>query len=382
MNYYELLGVNKTATAEELKKAYRKLALKYHPDRNKEAGASEKFAQISEAYATLSDPEKRAHYDRFGSSPGPSAGGMGGDGPFGGMGGMGGAGFDPTDLFEQLFGNLGGMGGIGGRGGPPRGDDIEVDLEIDLLQARAGEEVQVDLARLSECDHCDGEGSEPGGKPPEICSGCGGRGVRREQIRTPFGAMETQMPCRQCNGEGKKIVDPCKKCRGKGQMLKNEHVKVQLPKGIDEGYRIRVSGEGHEGPGGKGDLYVNIEMKPHEYLKREGDDLIYRAPIGYAHAVLGHTVEVPTLDGVQNVEVKPGTQNGDIHRIREAGMPRLQGRGSGDLIVEYELVVPKPSQLSPEAREALEAYAKAVGDEIPDKGSDGFLGRVGRLFGR
>ncbi|ASN80299.1 MULTISPECIES: molecular chaperone DnaJ [Deinococcus] len=370
MDYYELLGVPRTASADDIKSAYRKLALKYHPDRNKEDGAAQKFAQINEAYAVLSDAEKRAHYDRFGSAPGT---GMPGGDPFGGMGG---AGFDPMDLFEQLFG-----GAVAGRGrrGPARGDDLETEAHVTLLQARAGEEIEVTVDRLRECDHCHGTRSEPGGKPPKSCPTCHGAGAVRGQTRTIFGVMETQQPCPTCRGEGQIIEDPCTVCRGRGRTLKSEPVKVKLPKGIDEGYRIRVAGMGNEGPGGNGDLYVHIEMERHPQLRREQEHLIHTARIGFAKAALGGQVTVPTLDGPQQVEVKPGTQHGELHRLGGQGMPRLQGRGSGDLIVEFEVTVPKPSQLSPEAREALHAYARAVGDEVSEK-HEGLFDKVGKLF--
>ncbi len=370
MDYYELLGVTRTSGADEIKSAYRKLALKYHPDRNKEEGAHEKFAQISEAYSVLSDSEKRAHYDRFGSAPG--AGMPGGD-PFGGMGG---AGFDPMDIFEQLFG---GMAGGRGRRGPARGDDLETEVQVTLLQARAGEEVEVVVDRLTGCEHCHGSRTEPGGKPAKTCSTCSGAGAVRAQARTIFGVVETQQPCPTCRGEGQIIQDPCTVCKGRGRTLKAEKVAVKLPRGIDEGYRIRVSGMGNEGPGGNGDLYVHIEMESHPELRREQEHLIYPARIGFAKAALGGHVTVPTLDGEQVVEVKPGTQHGELHRLTGQGMPRLQGRGSGDLIVEYDITVPRPRELSPEAREALLAYARAVGDEVNEK-HEGFLGKVGKIF--
>ncbi|GGN32876.1 molecular chaperone DnaJ [Deinococcus daejeonensis] len=371
MDYYELLGVAKTASADEIKSAYRKLALKYHPDRNKEEGAAEKFTQINEAYAVLSDAEKRAHYDRFGSAPG--AGMPGGD-PFGGMGG---AGFDPMDIFEQLFG--GAMGGRGGRRGPARGDDLETEAFVTLAQARAGEEIEVTVDRLTTCEHCDGTKTEPGGKPPKTCTTCGGAGAVRAQARTIFGVVETQQACPTCRGEGQIVQDPCTVCKGRGRTLKAETVKVKLPKGIDEGYRIRVSGAGNEGPGGNGDLYVHIEMEKHPELRREQEHLIHTARIGFAKAALGGQITVPTLDGPHTVEVKAGTQHGELHRLRGQGMPRLQGSGSGDLIVEYDVIVPKPGQLNPEAREALLAYARAVGDEVNEK-HEGFFDRVGKIF--
>lgn len=370
MDYYELLGVAKSASADEIKSAYRKLALKYHPDRNKEAGAAEKFTQINEAYAVLSDVDKRAHYDRYGTAPG--AGMPGGD-PFGGMGG---AGFDPMDIFEQLFG-----GAVGGRGrrGPARGDDLETEAFVTLQQARAGEEVEVTVDRLTGCEHCHGSRTEPGGQPPKTCTTCGGAGAVRAQARTIFGVVETQQPCPTCRGEGQLIQDPCTVCKGRGRTLKSERVGVKLPRGIDEGYRIRVAGKGNEGPGGAGDLYVHIEMEKHPQLRREAEHLIYPAKIGFAKAALGGKVEVPTLDGPLTVEVRAGTQHGELHRLAEKGMPRLQGRGNGDLIVEYDVVVPKPGALTPEAREALLAYARAVGDEVNEK-HEGFLGKVGKIF--
>ncbi|MCD0166380.1 molecular chaperone DnaJ [Deinococcus sp. 12RED42] len=371
MDYYELLGVARTASADEIKSAYRKLALKYHPDRNKEEGAAEKFTQINEAYAVLSDAEKRAHFDRYGSAPG--AGMPGGD-PFGGMGG---AGFDPMDIFEQLFG--GAVGGRGGRRGPARGDDLETEAHVTLAQARAGEEIQVSVDRLTACGHCHGTKTEPGGKPPKTCSTCGGAGAVRAQARTIFGVVETQQACPTCRGEGQTVQDPCTVCKGRGRTLKSEKVSVKLPRGIDEGYRIRVSGMGNEGPGGNGDLYVHIEMEKHPELRREQEHLIYAAKIGFAKAALGGQVTVPTLDGPQAVEVKAGTQHGELHRLRGQGMPRLQGSGSGDLIVEYDVIVPKPGQLTPEAREALHAYARAVGDEVNER-HEGLLGKVGKIF--
>lgn len=369
MDYYELLGVERTANADEIKSAYRKLALKYHPDRNKEEGAAEKFAQINEAYAVLSDEEKRAHYDQFGSAPGT---GMPGGDPFGGMGG---AGFDPMDIFEQLFG-----GAMSGRGrGPARGDDLETEVHITMEQARAGAEIEIDVDRLTECEHCQGSRTEPGGRPPKICTVCQGAGTVRAQARTIFGVVETQQACKNCRGEGKIIIDPCTHCQGRGRKLKKEKVKVKLPRGIDEGYRIRVAGEGNEGPGGNGDLFVHIEMEPHPELLREAEHLIYRANIGFATAVLGGKITVPTLDGPQEVEIKGGTQHGDLHRLRGQGMPRLQGVGSGDLVVEYLINVPKPSQLNEEAQNALRAYAEAMGDDVPEKHT-GFLGKVGKIF--
>lgn len=371
VDYYELLGVSRTASGDEIKSAYRKLAVKYHPDRNKEEGASERFAKINEAYAVLSDEEKRAHYDRFGSAT--SAGMPGGD-PFGGMGG---AGFDPMDIFEQLFG--GAMGGRGGRRGPARGDDIEADIDVTLEQARTGADIPVTIDRMSECEHCHGSKTEPGGKPPKTCSTCNGTGQVQAQARTIFGNIMTQQPCPTCRGEGQIIEDPCTMCRGRGRTLKSETVTVTLPKGIDEGYRIRVAGQGHEGPGGAGDLYVHINMEKHASLQREAEHLIFPAKISFPVAALGGKISVPTLDGPQTVEVKAGTQHGEIQRLKGQGMPRLQGSGNGDLVIVYDVVVPK--SLSSEAREALENYARITGSEVPEQHGQGFFDKLGKLFG-
>ena len=367
MDYYELLGVARTADADEIKSAYRKLALKYHPDRNKEAGAPEQFARINEAYAVLSDPEKRAHFDRFGSAP-PS-GGPGGD-PFGG-------GFDPMDLFEQLFGGGGGL--FGGRRGPARGDDIETELHVTLEQARLGAEVSVEVDRLTKCERCQGKRSEPGGKPPRTCPTCRGAGAVQAQARTIFGNVMTQQPCPTCRGDGQLIEEPCTVCHGRGRTLKAESVTVKLPRGIDEGYRIRVAGMGNEGPGGPGDLYAHIEMEPHPELRREAEHLIYVARLPYPRLVLGGKVSVPTLDGAQELEVKPGTQHGETARLRGQGLPRLQASGVGDLVVVYEVDVPKPGQLSAEARDALGEYAHHIGDEVVEH-REGFFERIGKVI--
>ena len=371
MDYYQLLGVAKTADADTIKSAYRKLALKFHPDRNKESGAAEQFSKINEAYAVLSDSEKRAHFDRYGSAP--SASGMPGGDPFGGQG------FDPMDIFEQLFG--GGMFGSrgGGRRGPARGDDLETELSVTLEQAREGAEVQVQVDRLTTCEHCSGKRSEPGGRPPKTCATCSGAGVVNAQARTIFGNVMTQQPCPTCRGEGVIIEDPCTVCRGRGRTLKAETVTVKLPRGIDEGYRIRVSGMGHEGPGGPGDLYAHIEMEPHPDLRREAEHLVYVARIPYPRMVLGGQVSVPTLDGPHTLEVRAGTQHGEMARLRGQGMPRLQASGTGDLVVVFEVDVPKPGQLSAEAKTSLSEFAAHIGDEVHEH-REGFFEKIGKVI--
>ena len=373
MDYYTLLEVSRDASPEVIKASYRKLALKYHPDRNKDEGASEKFASINNAYATLSDPDKRAHYDRFGSEP--QSAGM----PGGGFGDMGG---DPFDLFESLFGG-GLFGGNGRRGsaGPSRGEDLQVEVDITLEQSREGAEIEVELDRLVSCEHCAGGKTEPGGKPPITCTTCNGAGRVQYQQRTLLGNFVTEQACPTCKGEGKLVVDPCTVCKGRGRTLKSENISVKLPKGIDEGYRIRVSNQGNAGPAGPGDLYVHLRLKKHSSLERDGDHLHFIASLGLAQAVLGGSLEVPTLDGSKAVDVKPGTQYGDTLRLRGQGMPRLQGGGPGDLIVNFKLEVPSAKNLSKEAREHLEAYAKATGENLSSGGhKEGFFERLGKAI--
>lgn len=369
MDYYQILGVEKDASQEEIKRAYRALALKYHPDRNKEEGAQEKFAQINNAYAVLSDPEKRAHYDRFGSEP--QTGGMPG-----GPGGAGG--FSVEDLFSQFFGDAF-FGGGGRRGNmQPRGEDLQVDAEITLEEARDGAEIEVDVDRLVACDACNGTRSEPG-STPKTCTTCNGSGVVRQQQRTILGSFVTEQPCQTCRGEGVLITDPCKKCKGRGRVIKTEKIKVKLPKGIDGGYRLRVTGQGNEGPGGPGDLYVHLTLKPHPHLKREEEHLHYIAELGITEAIFGGKIKVPTLEGDKEVEIKPGTQHGDYIRLRNIGMPRLQGGGNGDLCVHFKVNIPSASKLSKEARAHLEAYAKVMG-EHPDDHKEGFFEKLGKAF--
>lgn len=363
-DYYELLGVSRNASSEEIKRAYRSLALKYHPDRNKEPGAQERFAQINTAYAALSDPERRAHYDRFGEEPS-------------GATGFGNGATDPFDLFESLFG--GSLFGRQSGRGRAKGEDLEVDAEITLEQARAGAEIHVQVDRLARCSRCGGKRSDPEGRPNQPCPTCHGSGVVQFQQRTILGNIVSQQVCGTCRGKGTLVIDPCRACHGRGTVLTQEDVAVQLPRGIDAGYRIRVPGRGNEGPGGSGDLYVRLSVVPHPSLQRENEHLIYVAELGVAQAALGTSLEVPTLDGPQRVEIKAGTQPGDQVRLRGQGMPRLQGIGSGDLIVVCKVRIPSPKQLDKEAREHLQAYAAAMGEAVSEP-HPGFFERLGKTL--
>jgi molecular chaperone DnaJ len=375
MDYYELLGVSKSADADEIKRAYRALALKFHPDKNPgNKEAEEKFKQINQAYATLSDPEKRAHFDQYGSEPQNGS-------PFNGGGGF--AGGDLFDLFNSVFGGGDVFGqqarGRGGRNRAQRGEDLQVDTKITLEQSRSGAEVVVEVDKLEHCTHCNGARSEPGGKGLQTCQTCGGQGQVRHQQRTILGNFMTAAPCPTCHGTGEINPEPCTVCHGRGRTIKAEKVTVTLPKGIDGGYRLRVSGAGNQGINGgpAGDLYVFLELEPHAHLEREGDDLHYVLPIGIAQATLGGTFAVPTLDGDQTLEVHAGAQPGDTVKLRGKGMPRLQSRGEGDLIVTLEVSVPK--KLSKRARELLEEYAKEVNEDISHK-KPGFFENLGKAI--
>lgn len=371
MDYYELLGVSKSADADEIKRAYRALALKYHPDKNPgDHAAEEKFKQINEAYSVLSDPEKRAQFDQFGRVGGP--GGFDG----GGFGQVG----DLFDLFNSVFGGDP-FGQSRGRSGkrPARGEDLQVEVKITLEQSRSGADIEVEVDRLVSCEHCNGARSEPGGKGLQTCPTCGGAGQVRQQQRTILGNFMTAAPCPTCRGSGEINPEPCTVCHGRGRTIKPEKVSVTLPKGIDGGYRLRVSGAGNQGllGGPPGDLYVFLELERHEHLTRDGDDLHYTLPIGIAQASLGGAFNVETLDGPQVLEVPAGAQPGDTLKLRGKGMPRLQARGEGDLIVTLDVIVPR--KLSKRARELLEEYAREVGEET-QAGQPGFFERLGRAI--
>jgi molecular chaperone DnaJ len=361
-DYYDVLGVPRDADDKAIKGAYRKLALQYHPDRNPgDKEAEERFKQINEAYAVLSDGEKRARYDRFGSA---DAAGV----QFSG---------DIFDIFASVFGGAAGRRGTQ-RGTP--GEDLEVELEVTLQQARDGESIPVEIERMTTCSHCRGDRAEPGGKGKQKCVQCAGSGTVRMQTQSFFGTMVTQATCPRCRGVGDVVVEPCTVCRGAGRSSERATVQVGLPKGIDRGYRLRVPREGNAGVDGgpAGDLYVYIELRPHEQLRREGDDLYFDLHVGFAQAALGSSFEVPTLDGSEVFEVLAGTPSGTEVRLRGLGMPKLRQVGTGDQVVR--VVVDTPQRLSGKARELLEAYAAEVGEEIQKHES--LLERVKGMFGK
>ena len=371
-DYYEVLGVAKTATADEIKSAYRKLAMKYHPDRNPgDKVAEEKFKEAAEAYDVLHDAEKRQRYDQFGH-----AGMNGGPGGFGGFGGGGMNMDDIFSMFGDIFGGRGGNGGGGfggfedlfGGGGrrqrqadpnaPRAGDDMTFRLEIDFDEAIFGSERTIDLTLPSECPDCHGTGAAPGSKRV-TCSQCGGRGV----VMAGGGFFRIQQTCPKCNGEGSVIEKPCRKCRGAGHITSEQHIALKIPAGIDHGSRLRLSGKGGCGlrGGPNGDLYVQFSVRESDIFDREGLDLGVDVPVSPILAALGGSVEVPTPEGAAMLKLPPGTPNGKLFRLRGKGVPSPRGGSAGDLTVR--IVFEVPTNLDKKQREALEAFQKASSEK-------------------
>ncbi|MBQ7759543.1 MAG: molecular chaperone DnaJ [Phascolarctobacterium sp.] len=378
-DYYEVLGVSKTATQDELKKAYRKLARKYHPDLNKDnPEAAEKFKECNEAYSVLSDDQKRAQYDQFGHAAFEN-GGMGGGGGFGGAGGFGGfGGSGMEDIFDMFFGGQGGRGGSRAKAGPQRGADLRFDLEISFEEAAFGIEKEINLYRDEACDHCHGEGAEPGSKV-ETCPECNGSGYVRYTQNTMFGQMVNERPCSRCKGEGKIISEPCKECRGKGTVKRNKKLKVKIPAGVDNGSRLRVSNEGEAGAkgGSNGDLYVYLYVKPHKFFERDGTTVLCEVPINIVQATLGADIKVPTLDGQVTMKIPEGTQPGKVLRLKGKGIPSLRNGSRGDQLVRVKVVV--PTKLSDKQKDALRKFADISKDNInPEEKS--FMDKVKDFF--
>ncbi|MBB4797098.1 molecular chaperone DnaJ [Brevundimonas bullata] len=382
-DYYEILGVERTIDAAGLKSAYRKLAMVHHPDRN--GGSEESLAQfkeISEAYTVLSDDQKRAAYDRYGHAG--VNGGAGGD-PFGRGGGQG---FhDINDIFSQVFGDAFGdaFGGRGGgrqqQGGPRRGSDLRYDLEITLEQAYKGAEVEIAVPTTMTCEVCDGSGAKAGTKPT-ICSSCGGAG----RVRQANGFFQVERTCPRCGGSGEMIADPCGTCHGHGQVRKNRQLSLKIPAGVDDGSRIRLSGEGEAGQRGgpRGDLYVFLSVHDHELFERDNLDLLVTVPVPMTVAALGGVVDAPCLvseacDGKckATVEVPAGAQTGKTIRIKGKGMPHLNGRQRGDLVVE--LFVETPTDLTPRQKELMQELAASFGESQNPRNSS-FAGKAKRFW--
>ena len=364
-DYYDVLGVDKGATDKEIKKAYRKLAMKYHPDVSDDEEATEKFKEISEAYAVLSDDDKRQRYDRFGHA------GMDGfsqedifrnanfDDIFQGFGGAGG--FNVEDIFD-VFG-FGSGRPRSERQGPRRGSDIYTDVSISLEEASTGIEKEVTIRHDVTCPKCNGEKAEPGTNT-KTCETCGGTGQVKQVNRTILGQMVNIRPCRECNGTGKIIEEPCHECHGKGTVKESKTISIKIPAGVETGNRLRVSGEGNAGDvgGGYGDLYVQIRVKHHKKFERDGSNLYYEKQISIVEATLGANVDVPTIDGEINLKIPAGTQSGTVFRVREQGMPVMNRDMKGNLYVTATVVIPQ--KLNEAQKDLLKEFADISGEEI------------------
>ncbi len=360
-DFYDVLGLSKGASEEEVKKAYRKMARKHHPDLNKEKQeeAAEKMKEVNEAYEILSDSSKRQQYDQFGHGAFDPSQGGGGSG-FGGFGGFGDQGGGFGDIFDMMFGG-------GGRrrnpNAPERGEDLRYDLELTFEEAAFGVTKNIQLTRMESCDTCHGSGAAEGTQP-ETCPNCHGSGQVQQQVNTPLGRMMNVVACQRCGGKGKIISNPCSTCKGKGQVRKNRTLEVKVPAGVDQGARLRMTGEGEGGRRGgpAGDLYVYLHIKEHSLFERDGYDVWCEVPLSMVKATLGADIEVPTLDGKVSLKIPEGTQTGKVFRLKEKGVPQLHGRGRGDQYVRVKIVV--PTKLSDRQRSLLEEFAEVSGDHV------------------
>ncbi len=380
-DYYEILGVDRGADEAALKSAFRKQAMEHHPDRNGGCEDAEaRFKEINEAYSVLSDPQKRAAYDRFGHAGVNGAGGGGGGGGQQGFG-------DVHDIFNEVFGDAFGEMFGGGRrrqnSGPARGQDLRYDLEITLEQAFAGSEVEITVPASITCESCEGSGAKPG-TAPTVCGSCGGAG----RVRATQGFFAIERTCPRCGGSGKLILDPCKSCSGHGQVRRQRTLQVRIPAGVDDGARIRLAGEGDAGQRGgpRGDLYIFLSVAPHDLFERDGLDLLCTVPVPMCVAALGGEIEAPCLTGGDDcdgecripVKVPEGTQTGRTIRLKGRGMPSLRGRERGDLLVE--MFVETPTHLSARQKELMRELAESCGEQQHPKAA-GFMGKASKFWG-
>jgi molecular chaperone DnaJ len=369
-DYYDILGVGKNASDDEIKAAFRKLARQYHPDVNKEPHAEEKFKEINEAYGVLSDKEKRARYDRYGKA---------------GLGGMGGGGYqdytvDFNDIFEDLFSGFGFSTGRRSRRSPRRGRDLQMQVSLTFEEAVFGVEKEIEFARDETCSRCNGNGAEPGTTPVK-CGTCNGQGEVRQVRQTFLGQMVQTAPCPACNGRGETIASPCTTCRGGGLERKKVKKKVQIPAGVDVGTQIRLNGEGGPGENGgpQGSLFLVLDVKPHQFFKRRDQDVILNLDINIAQATLGAEVIVPTLEGEDKLKIPSGTQPGKIFHIRGKGVPHVRNKNQrGDQIVIVNVAV--PTKLTKEQKELFEKLAESLGTTVKPQ-EKGFLDWLNETLG-
>ena len=369
-DYYEVLGVSKSASDDELKKAYRSLAKKYHPDMNPgNAEAEQKFKEVNEAYAVLSDPEKKSKYDQYGHAAfDPSSG-------FGGFDASGFGGFDFGDIFSSFFGGGRSSGGRSRRNMPVDGEDVFVRVNLSFEEAVFGCKKDISYNRIESCPDCNGSGAEKGSNV-ETCSQCHGSGYIMVQQRSPFGTVQTNSTCPTCNGSGKIIKNPCKNCKGKGLIRITKKMAVTIPAGIDDGQRIALRSEGHAGRNGgmNGDLIIEVSVRPHAYFERQGSNIYFEEPVTFTDAALGATIDIPTLDGTtEKYDLPEGTQNGTRITLRGKGVTNLNTKRKGDLIVTINVEVPK--NLSAEQKELLKKFADSCNAKNNSK-KDSFFKKI------
>ena len=381
-DFYEVLGVGKDADQAAIKKAYRKLAIKFHPDKNPDdPQAEDKFKELGQAYEVLGDEEKRAAYDRYGHAAFQAGGGRSAGGGF----------HDPMDIFSQVFGGggggssifddlFGGGGGGGRRGGASaqkRGSDLRYDLEITLEEAAKGTEKELEIEKFSECDKCDGSGAKDGAGGAKTCQTCGGRGAVARQA----GIFIQQSTCPTCNGAGQVIANPCGKCDGQGRLQEADRVRIKVPAGVDDGTRLRSTGKGDAGlrGGSAGDLYVFLHLKEHDIFERDGDDLFCEVPLTFGTAALGGELQVPTLDGPSTIKIPAGTQGGTTFRVRDRGITSLRTGRKGDLHVEVQIEV--PTRLSGDQKDKLKDFTASIGEKNSPR-EESFLEKAKRFLDR
>jgi len=368
-DYYEVLGVDRDASKQDIRRAYRRLARKYHPDVNKEEGAEAKFIEANEAYEVLSDDQKRAQYDQFGHA---GAQGQGFSGFGGGASDFSGFG----DIFDMFFG--GGAGRSRDPNAPQQGADLQYTMTLEFEEAIFGKETEITIPKEENCDTCKGSGAKPGTKA-NTCSHCHGSGQLNLEQDTPFGRVVNRRVCHHCQGSGKVIPEKCHTCGGSGQVKKHSKIQISIPAGIDEGQQIRISGKGEPGKNGgpSGDLYVVVHIKPHDYFEREGDNIYCDLPLTFTQAALGDEVEVPTVHGKVKLKIPAGTQTGKVFRLRGKGVPNVHGRGHGDQHIQVKVIT--PTHLTKRQKELLREF-NDIGGHGPLEEDDSFFSRFKKAF--